>query len=69
MLCWQKERDPVTTQLTHCMYDGSNKVAVVRSVKHPYGRFEVKIKQSVAWHRKTLDSAKRDCQFVYNHTK
>ena len=66
---WQKERDERTTKLTHCMYDGSKKVAIVKSVKHPYGRFEVKIKDAVAWHRRTLDIAKRDCEYVYLNTK
>ena len=65
MIKWQKERDLNTTQLTHTMYDGSKKMAVIRSVTHPYGKFEVKIKDHSPWHRKTLDCAKRDCEFVY----
>ena len=51
------------------MYDGSTKVAVVKGVKHPYGKFEVKIKEQWPWHRKTLDLAKRDCEFVYINCK
>ena len=69
MISWQKERDPQTTQLTHTMYDGSTKVAVVKGVKHPYGKFEVRIKEQWPWHRKNLDLAKRDCEFVYINCK
>ncbi len=69
MISWQKERDPQTTQLTHTMYDGSKKVAVVKGIRHPYGKFEVRIKEQWPWHRKTLDLAKRDCEFVYINCK
>lgn len=68
-LQWQKERDAHTTKLTHCMYDGSKRVAIVSSVKHPYGRFEVRIRDSKEWHRRTLEVAKRDCEYVYINTK
>ena len=69
MIKWQRERDFHTTQVTHCMYDGSKMVAVVKAVKHPRGKFEVKIRDAMPWHRKTLDSAKRDCEFVYINCK
>lgn len=69
MISWQKERDIVTTQLTHCMYEDGKKVAIVHSVKHPHGKFIVKVRDSQPWHRRSLDSAKRDCEFVYINTK
>ncbi len=69
MIKWQKERDAITTQLLHCMYDGSKMVATIRGCKHPKGKFEVRIKQAWPWHRKTLELAKRDCEFVYINCK
>lgn len=69
MIRWQKERDPVTTQLTHCMYYESKVVATIRGCRHPQGRFEVRIRDAMPWHRRTLTSAKRDCEFVYINCK
>lgn len=69
MIKWQRERDSVTCSNAHYMYDGSKKVAIIKAVKHPRGRFEVKIKDAMPWHRKTLESAKRDCEFIYINCK
>ena len=68
-LIWYRERDPVTCQMSHIMYDGGQKVAVVRNNGKGARRFEVQIKQNSPWHRRKLESAKSDCEFVYLNTK
>lgn len=69
MISWQKDRDPVTTQLVHRMYDGSTAVAVVQSCKYPGARFRVKVRDATPWHRRDLKTAKSDCEFVYINCK
>lgn len=69
MIMWQRERNPVTCENVHIMYDGMRKVAMIRNRGKGPRRFEVQIKENTPWHRRSLTSAKNDCEFVYLNTK
>lgn len=71
MLKWFRERDHSTCEMVHVMYDMDlgRKVATVKNGGRGARRFEVQIKQNVPWHRRNLQSAKVDCEFVYLNTK
>ena len=69
MITWHRERDSVTCESVHKMYDGSNQVATIRNNGRGPRRFEVQIKQNSPWHRRSLTSAKKDCEWVYINTK
>lgn len=69
MIKWTRERDPKTCENRHVMYDGTWPVATIRNTGRGPRRFEVQIKQNVPWHRRSLKSAKSDCEFVYCNTK
>lgn len=64
-LDWQRERHPDTCENVHVMYDGARKVAFIRNLGKGPRKFEVKIKSNTPWHRRSLKSAKSDCEFVY----
>jgi len=69
MLTWYRERDTVTCEMAHIMYEDGRKIAVIRNTGRGARRFEVQIKQNTPWHRRSLKSAKNDCEFVYLNTK
>ena len=66
---WQRERDPITCLMHHVMYDGSKRVATIKNTGRGARRFEVQINKNSPWHRRNLQSAKNDCEFVYINTK
>lgn len=69
-LVWEKIRDPDTCELYHTMYDPyiNKYVAEIHKVKNtkPY---KVQILDRIPWHRKTLKSAKIDCEWIYANAK
>ena len=67
-LKWYCERDDVTCENVHKMYDGSKKVATIRNTGKGLRRFEVQILDRVPWHRRSLKSAKGDCEAIYKYT-
>ena len=69
MLQWYRERDSVTCAMYHVMYDGGKKIATIKNNGRGARRFEVQIKNNVPWHRRSLTSAKKDCEYVYTYTK
>lgn len=68
-LKWERIRDPETCEVYHTLWDPNidKYVANIHKVKNrkPY---QVKILERVAWHRRTLKSAKSDCEWVYGNT-
>lgn len=66
---WYRERDEVTCENVHKMYDGSKKVATIRNTGKGPRRFEVQILDRMPWHRRSLKSAKGDCEAIYKYTK
>ena len=66
---WLRERDSDTCENIHIMYDGPTKIATVRNNGKGPRRFEVQIKKNSPWHRRSLASAKSDCEWVYLNTK
>ena len=68
-LRWLRERDSNTCENIHVMYDGPRQVATVRNNGKGPRRFEVQIKTNSPWHRRSLQSAKNDCEWVYLYTK
>lgn len=68
-LRWFRERNSDTCENIHVMYDGSRQVATIRNVGKGPRRFEVQIKKNSIWHRRSLQSAKSDCEWVYLNTK
>lgn len=71
MLKWLRERDSATCQMIHIMYDMKIgcKVATIKNNGRGTRRFEVQIKRNHPWHRRSLTSAKNDCEFVYLNTR
>lgn len=67
-LLWERIRDEKTTEVYHRMFDTviNQYVAVVHKADKGY---QVQIKQNVPWKRRTLKSAKKDCEFVYINCK
>jgi hypothetical protein len=67
-LRWERIRDEETTEVYHKMYDAviQKYVAVIHKATKGY---RVQIKENVPWTRRTLKSAKKDCEFVYINCK
>ena len=67
-LVWEKFRDPETCEMYHMLWDPiiNKYVAEIHKVKNtkPY---QVKILERVPWHRKSLKSAKKDCEWIYEN--
>jgi hypothetical protein len=66
---WLRERDTTTCENIHIMYDGPFQIATIRNKGKGPRRFEVQIKKNTPWHRRSLQSAKSDCEWVYINTK
>ena len=69
MISWKRKRDHETCENRHVMYDGPFAVATIRNCGKGPRRFEVQIRSNMPWHRRSLKSAKTDCEFVYCNTK
>jgi len=66
-LRWERIRDDETCEVYHKMYDTliNKYVAEIHKAKRGY---QVQILDRVPWKRRTLKSAKIDCEFIYGNT-
>lgn len=67
-LRWERIRNEETTEVYHKMYDSVINKYVAEIHKADKG-YQVKIKENAPWKRRSLRSAKNDCEFVYINCK